>query len=179
VAGLLARGRAVAREAARPRPVLIGLAVDAFRSREELLVENALLRQQLIVAARAVTRPKFRGYERGLIVFFAAFARHWANALLLVRPETITRWHRHGFRLFWRWKSLRRRSTEPRVKPETIELIRAMARDNRLWGAERIRGELLKLGIHVAKRTVQKYMRSARPRTPSGPSVPRAPTLTP
>ena len=78
VVGLLARGRAVAREAARPRPVLIGLAVDAFRSREELLVENALLRQQLIVAARAVTRPKFRGYERGLIVFFAAFARHWA-----------------------------------------------------------------------------------------------------
>jgi hypothetical protein len=54
--------------------------------------ENALLRQQLIVAARAVTRPKFRGYERGLIVFFAAFARHWANALLLVRPETIARW---------------------------------------------------------------------------------------
>ena len=142
VVGLLARCRAFARGAACPRPVLIGLAVDAFRSRQELIVENAVLRQQMIVAARAVKRPKLRAYERGLIVLLTAFARRWSSALLLVRPETVTRWHRHGFRLLWRWRSLRRKVPEPRARPETIELTWAMARDNRLWGAERIRGEL-------------------------------------
>ena len=106
--GLPARCRALAREAARRKPVLIGLAVDEFRSRQELIVENALLRQQLIVAARAVKRPKLRAYERGLIVLLTAFARRWSSALLLVRPEAVTRWHRYGFRLLWRSQSMSR-----------------------------------------------------------------------
>jgi putative transposase len=150
VVGLPCRVTAAAREASRPAPVLLGLAADAFRSRTELLAENALLRQQLIVVARAVERPKLRARERGLIVLLAGLALQWRNVLLLVRPETVLRWHRHGFRLFWRWKSSRRRPPEPRVPLETVELIRTMARDNVLWGAERIRGELLKVGVRVS-----------------------------
>jgi hypothetical protein len=162
------RAHAAVQTATRPKPVLAGLAADAFRSRDELIVENALLRQQLIVAARANARCMFKPHERALIVFWASVVRHWRSAVLVVQPETVLRWHRHGFRLFWGWKSRRQLRTEPRIKSQTVDLIRTMARDNRLWGAERIRDELLKLGIRVAKRTVQKYMRAARPRPPSG-----------
>ncbi|HEY5375687.1 MAG TPA: integrase core domain-containing protein, partial [Polyangiaceae bacterium] len=107
----------------------------------------------------------FRRHERTLVTLLAAALPRWRDALLLVKPETVLRWHREGFRLLWRWKS---RSTPPtpRVSPDLIELIRRMAAENRLWGAERIRGELLKLGIHVAKRTVQRHMRDRRNPTP-------------
>jgi putative transposase len=85
----------------------------------------------------------------------------WKQALFIVQPETLLRWHRQGFKLFWKYKS-RAASLTPRISPETVSLIKEMARDNRLWGAERIRGELLKLGIRVCKRTIQKYMKHAR-----------------
>jgi putative transposase len=81
--------------------------------------------------------------------------------LLIVKPETLLHWHRQGFRLFWKIKS-KPKSSNPKIAEETIALIKQMAAENRLWGAERIQGELLKLGIKVAKRTVQKYMRQAR-----------------
>ena len=102
VAGVWRRAHAAGRAAARPTSLVTGLVEDAFRSREELLAENALLRQQLIVAARAVGQPKFKAHERGLIVLLASFVRHWQSAVLLVQPQTVLRWHRHGFRLFWR-----------------------------------------------------------------------------
>jgi hypothetical protein len=142
-----------------PVPLVAGLLEDIVRSRPELLAESALLRQQLIVAARHVKRPAFRPHERGLLVLLARLVRAWPQAFLLVRPETLLRWHREGFRLLWRWRSRHRQGREPRVCVSTIALIRRMAEENRLWGAERIRGELLKLGIRVAKRTVQRYMR--------------------
>ena len=164
------RVHSAARAATRPTSVLVGLVEDAFRSRKELIAENALLRQQLIVSARSVARPSFKAHERGLMVLLAGLARHWQRAVLLVQPETVLRWHRHGFRLFWGWRSRHPRAAVPRVAAQTVELIQTIARDNRLWGAERIRGELLKLGIRVAKRTVQKYMRSVRRRSPSGQS---------
>ncbi len=85
-----------------------------------------------------------------------------------MRPETVLRWHRAGFRLFWRRQSRPRTAPKPKVAAETIALIREMAAANRLWGADRIRGELLKLGIHVSKRTIQRYLRRARPLRPSG-----------
>src|SRR5215471_19345993 len=96
-----------------------------------------------------------------LLLLLARMVRTWKQALLIVQPETLLRWHRQGFKLFWRYKS-REASTKPKISPETVALIKSMAHDNRLWGAERIRGELLKLGIHVAKRTIQKYMRTER-----------------
>jgi putative transposase len=85
----------------------------------------------------------------------------WRRALAIVQPETVLRWHRAGFRLFWRRRS-RPGRVERRVAADAIGLIREMATKNRLWGAERIRGELLKLGIKLSKRTVQKYMRCVR-----------------
>ena len=157
----------VARAATRPAPVVVGLLRDVTRSREELVAENLLLRQQLIVAARASKRPKFAAHERGMLVLLARLLPRWRDAVLLVKPETILRWHREGFRLLWRWKSRQKNPTST-LPAETIPLIRRMAEENRLWGAERIRGELLKLGIRVAKRTVQRYMRVVRRRPRGG-----------
>jgi putative transposase len=154
------------REVSRPLPLVAGLAMDLTRSRQELLAENVLLRQQLIVASRKVKRPAFRPHERGLVVLLSRLVRNWRDAVLLVKPDTSLRWHREGFRLFWRRKSRKPSKPRPRLSPDVIELIRRMASGNRLWGAERIRGELLKLGIHVAKRTIQKYMRAVRPPAP-------------
>jgi len=157
------RVRAAIREASRPLPVLAGLITDVTRSRTELLMENALLRQQLIVASRKVKRPIFKAPERGFVVLLASLLQHWQNALLLVKPDTVLRWHREGFRLFWCWKSKSSNSRTSRVDLEVIALIHRMAAENVLWGAERIRGELLKLGIRVAKRTIQRHMTKARP----------------
>src|SRR5919206_3724287 len=153
----------------RPGPVALaaGLAADLTRSRHDLLLENALLRQQLLVLQRAARRPRFTSLDRGLLVLLASRLRTWAAALLIVQPETVLRWHRQGFRLLWRHKSAPRSRASP-LAPETIDLIRQMVRDNPLWGAERIRGELLKLAIRVSKRTIQKYARQARPPRPSG-----------
>jgi transposase InsO family protein len=156
------------RNACRPSTITGGLIADLTRSRGEPLAENAFLRQQLIVASRGVKRPGFRGYERGLLVLLARLLPRWRDALLLVKPETVLRWHREGFRLFWRRKSRLTNPRESRLAPDVIALIQRMAAGSRLWGAERIRGELLKLGVRVAKRTVQRYMRSMRPAAPRG-----------
>jgi putative transposase len=86
---------------------------------------------------------------------------------LIVQPDTLLGFHRELFRLVWKHKS-KAHAHQPKVASETIALIRQMAKENRLWGAERIRGELLKLGIHVCKRTIQKYMRHVRTQQPRG-----------
>ncbi|MDP9313216.1 MAG: integrase core domain-containing protein [Chloroflexota bacterium] len=149
-------------------PVLV-MITDLARSKPQLIAENLLLRQQLVVLNRSVKRPRFSAADRGLFVLLASRLQHWQEALLIVKPETVLRWHREGFRLFWKRKS-QGRSREPKIPVATITLIKEMAVNNRLWGAERIRGELLKLGIKVAKRTVQRYMCQARPPRPRGHS---------
>jgi putative transposase len=164
------RVEAAMQSAARPASVVGGLLRDVVRSREELIAENALLRQQLLVAARTARKPRFTRYERGLLVILARLVPRWRDALLVVKPETILRWHREGFRLFWRARSRPPDVSAPRVSPDTVDLIRRLADENRLWGAERIRGELLKLGIRVAKRTIQKHMRLLRGPRPWGQS---------
>jgi len=151
------------REALRPAPVVAGIAQDLFRTRNELVAENAALRQQLIVASRKVKRPELRAWERGLLVALSSRLRSWRNTILLVKPETILRWHREGFLIFWKRKAKAPKPREARIPSETIELIRRMAVENSTWGAERIRGELLKLGLRVAKRTIQRHIRSVRP----------------
>src|SRR5256886_6033976 len=140
---------------------------DLGRSKSELVAENALLRQQLIVLKRQVKRPTFTRTDRILLVLLARVVRTWRQALLIVQPDTLLRWHRELFRLVWKRKS-KTASHTPKVAPQTIALIRQMAKENQLWGAERIRGELLKLGIHVCKRTIQKYMRTVRTHQPRG-----------
>lgn len=157
------RLRSAVRAALRPTSAAAGLARDVFRTRAELLAENALLRQQLIVATRAAHRPQLTPWDRTLMVLASAFCRTWPDATHIVSPNTVLRWHREGFRLLWKWKSKRRRAAPPRVAESTIELIQRMARENRLWGAERIRGELLMLGITVSKRTIQRLLRAPRP----------------
>ncbi len=117
------------------------------------MVENALLRQQLIILLRHVKRPVCRKTERFLLVLLARMMRSWKQALFFVQPATVLRWHRELFRLFWKRKS-KADSRQPKISSETIALIKEMTKNNRLWGAERIRGELLKLGIHVCKRTI-------------------------
>ena len=140
---------------------------DLGRSKSELIAENALLRQQLIILKRQVKRPVCTKTDRVLLVFLAKLVRTWNQALLIVQPETLLRWHRELFRLYWKRKS-KASSHRPKVAAETIALIREMAKDNRLWGAERIRGELLKLGLRVCKRTIQKYLRGVRTHQPRG-----------
>ncbi len=145
----------------------LGTLVDLARSKPELLAENVLLRQQLIVLKRQVKRPTCTKTDRILLVLLARVVRAWKQALIIVQPETLLRWHREAFRLYWKHKS-KVHSHKPKLATETIALIREMATKNRLWGAERIRGELLKLGMHVCKRTIQKYLRQVRAPQPKG-----------
>ncbi len=142
-------------------PILHALAIfvsDLFKSRSRLEVENLFLRHQLNVALRQTpTRFRMRDIDRLLLVWMI---RLWPNLLgvvLVVKPETVLRWHRAGFRAFWRWKS-RNRAGRPRIDRDLRDLIRRMSRENPLWGAPRIHGELLMLGIEVAQSTVLKYM---------------------
>ena len=153
----------------KPRSIslLYGAITDLTKGKSELLVENALLRQQLIILHRQVKRPVCKKTDRFLLLLLAKMLRTWKQALLIVQPETVLRWHRELFRLFWKHKS-KTDSRQPKLSPETIALIKEMASKNRLWGAERIRGELLKLGMRVCKRTIQKYMRQVCPPRPRG-----------
>jgi len=134
-----------------------------FRDRSQLALENLALRQQLANLRRKVVRPRLRHAERAFWVILARVWDQWRSALILVRPDTVLRWHRQGFRYFWRWKSRGR----PGVRPELIRLIRRMSQENPLWGAPRIRSELLLLGYDVAEATVAKYTIRRGRRPPS------------
>src|SRR5919199_1321093 len=150
-AGQTLRRRLVAATRPAAAPLLTGALADLARSRPELITENAFLRQQVIVLRRQVRRPRCTTADRALLVLLAGRLRTWRQALLLVQPDTLLRWHRRLFRWHWRRKSrVTAPAHRPPLAPETIALIREMAAANRLWGAERIRGELLKLDIRVA-----------------------------
>jgi len=110
------------------------------------VAENALLRQQLIILRRQIKRPICT--KTNLLVLLAKAVRACRQALFIVQPETLLKWYRQGFRLFWKQKS-KAKSAKAKVKAQTIALIKEIASNNRLWGAERIRGELLKLDIRV------------------------------
>src|SRR3982075_469195 len=141
--------------------------VSPFKARAQLEAEIVVLRHQLNVLRRRVpSKPKLAIVDRLLLVWLHRLFPSVLNAITIVQPETIIRWHRTGFRLYWRWKS-RSQGGRPKVPVEIRRLIREMSLANRLWGAPRIHGELLKLGIEVAQSTVAKYMaRSGR----GGPS---------
>jgi putative transposase len=146
--------------------VLAAAVAAVFRPRWSLLTEIALLRHQLAILRRSVARPQVTRFDRIVLVALAGVTPTWRNVLRIVQPETLLRWHRAGFKALWRWRSRTRPAS--RLAPETVALVRSMASANRLWGAERIRGELLKLGVKVSKRTIQRYMRTAKPRGPRG-----------
>jgi putative transposase len=142
-------------------PVL-NAAMDLTRSKQELVLENMLLRQQLIVLNRQVKRPQLTWRDRTFFVLLSSKLRTWKQALVIVQPETVLRWLRDLFRWVWRRKSTSRRRGKPALTDDIVALIKRMAEENRSWGAERIRGELLKLGIRVSKSTIQKYIYQVR-----------------
>jgi hypothetical protein len=127
-----------------------------FPSRAALEFENLALRHQIGVLQRSATkRLKLTAGDRLFWVCLSRLWRDWRSALAIVQPETVVAWHRAGFRLFWTWKVRRGR---PVISREVRDLIRKMCRENPLWGAPRIHGELLKLGINIGETSVSKYM---------------------
>ena len=132
--------------------------VRLFRSRASLLAEILVLRHQLNIQRRRLPkRQTFSATDRLIFAVLYRLAPTIINALTIVKPETVIKWHRAGFKLYWRWKS-RRRGGRPVVPLEVRRLIREMSIANPLWGAPRIHGELLKLGIDIGQTSVAKYM---------------------
>ncbi len=127
-----------------------------MRCQRDLVIENLALRQQLAVLKHRHSRPRPTDADRVFWVVLSQIWAGWRETLHVVQPGTIVRWHRQGFRYYWRWKSHRR--GRPRIDPEIRHLIRCMCQSNPIWGAPRVHGELLKLGIDVSEATVSKYM---------------------
>ena len=143
--------------------ILLGTLRSTVRTHRELALENLALRQQLAVWKARQPRPQLTAMDRMFWVVLSRLWKSWRNSLQMVRPETVVGWHRQGFRRYWAWKSQRRRG-RPAIRTELRDLIRRISRANPLWGAPRIHGELLKLGLTVSQATVSKYM--VRPRRP-------------
>ena len=145
--------------------LLLHVLISPFKTQARLEAEIVLLRHQLNMLRRRVpSTPRLTVADRLLLVWLYRLFASVLNAVTIVQPETVVRWHRTGFRLYWRWKS-RARGGRPKVPVEIRRLIREMSVANRLWGAPRIHGELLKLSIE-AQSTVAKYMaRSGRGRS--------------
>jgi putative transposase len=146
--------------------LLVGIVRTALRSRHALLMENLLLRQQLAIALRTRRRPHVRWHDRLFWIAARRLVTDWRRHLVLVQPETVLRWHRQGWRLLWRWRS-RSPIGRPRLTQEVRDLIRLLPEENRLWGTERIRGELLKLGIAVGNGSIRRYQWRPAPRPAS------------
>ncbi|SIO52253.1 Integrase core domain-containing protein [Bradyrhizobium erythrophlei] len=137
--------------------VLAALA-SSFKSKIRLEAENAALRHQVIVLRRKLRgRVRLTNHDRWFFVQLYRWFPSILTVITIIRPETLVRWHRAGFRCYWRWKS-RRRGGRPQIEADLRALIRQMSTENLLWGAPRIHGELLKLGFSVAQSTVAKYM---------------------
>ncbi len=135
---------------------LAGTLRSLVRNQRELALENFVLRQQLAVLKYRHPRPRLRDGDRLFWVLLSSFWSGWRECLHILQPETVVRWHRQGFRYYWRWKS--RARGRPKIDPDIRALVQRMCRANPLWGAPRVHGELLKLGIKVSEATVSKYM---------------------
>src|ERR1700757_2230525 len=130
---------------------VVAVLASPFKSKLRLEAENAALRHQLVVLRRQLKgRARLTNDDRWFFVQLYRWFPSILPALIIIRPETLVRWHRAGFRRYWRWQS-RRRGGRPPIEAELRALIRQMSRENLLWGAPRIHGELLKLGFEVAQ----------------------------
>jgi len=135
---------------------LLFAAFALFWTRSQSAMEILALRHQVGVLQRSVKRPRLTSVDRGLWVLLSRTWARWNDALIIVKPATVIKWHRAGFRRYWAWRS-RLKGGRPGIDPEIRSLIKRMATVN-MWGAPRIHGELLKLGIRVSEATVSKYM---------------------
>jgi transposase InsO family protein len=137
---------------------LLAILASPFKSKSRLEAENAALRHQLMVLRRKMRgRVRLTNNDRWFFIQLYRWFPSILQVVTIVQPETLVRWHRAGFRCYWRWKS-RLRGGRPQIEAELHALIRRMSIDNPLWGAPRIHGELLKLGFEVAQSSVAKYM---------------------
>src|SRR5213080_2653540 len=142
---------------------LLATLSSIFRSRAALGLENLALRHQVGVLQRSARkRPKLTSGDRLLWICLSRLWRDWRSALAIVKPETVVAWHRAAFRLFWTWKVRCGKPGRPVISSEVRDLIRKMCRENPGWGAPRIHGELLKLGIDIGESSVSKYMLRCR-----------------
>src|SRR5215471_17846008 len=145
--------------------VLISL-LRCFRARRSLLLENLALRQQLVVLKRKHPRPRLTAMDKLFWVLLRRLWSDWKEVVSIVNPDTVVRWHRAGFALYWRAISRTRRVIDrKKISKELRELIFRMVAENPTWGAPRIHGELLMLGFDVSERTVSRCVRRA-PRSP-------------
>jgi hypothetical protein len=136
----------------------LAVLASPFKSKLRLEAENGLLRHQLIVLRRRLYgRVRLTNQDRWFFVQMYRWFPSILPVVMIIRPETLVRWHRAGFRRYWRWKS-RRLGGRPPIEAELRALIRQMSTENWLWGAPRIHGELLKLGFELAQSSVAKYM---------------------
>src|SRR5262252_10658517 len=143
-----------------------GLLTRCLQSRRSLVLENLALRQQLAVLKRKHPRPRMGAIDKIFWVCARSFWGAWKQALVLVNPETVVRWHRAGFRLYWSWISKPRKQVgRKKLSTEVGELIFRMMAENPTWGAPRIHGELLMLGVEVCERSVSRWMKRV-PREP-------------
>src|SRR5258705_4069425 len=143
-----------------------GMLVRLFRERRSLLLENLALRQQLVALKRRHPRPSLGLFDKLFWVIARWVWSAWEHSLILVTPETVVRWHRTGFRIYWRLISRVRRPVGRRPTPQEVrELIFRMVVENPTWGAPRIHGELLMLGFDLCERTISRWMKRA-PRDP-------------
>src|SRR4029077_6282208 len=133
-----------------------------FVPRHKLALEAAPLRQQLAVWKRKHPRPKLHRLDRLFWIALRQLWSGWAEALIIVKPETVVSWHRAGFRLFWRLRSRSCRPGRPKISEEIRQLIRRMKADNPTWGAPRIHGELLHLGFEISEPTVSRYLQGLK-----------------
>ena len=137
---------------------VLAVLASPFKSKSRLEAENAVLRHQLIVLRRKVQgRVRLTNNDRGFFIQLYRWFPSILKVLTIVQPETVVRWHRAGFRCYWRWKS-HSRGGRPQIETDLRALIRRMSMENPLWGAPRIHGELLKLGFEIAQSSVAKYM---------------------
>jgi len=144
--------------------LFVRILCDCFKSRRRLEAEILVLRHQLnVLQQRAPRRVQLRWVDRAVFIWLYRCCPHIIDAKTILRPETVVRWQRMGFAAYWRWKSCPR-GGRPRIDKEVRDLIRRMSLENRLWGATKIHGELLKLGIEVAQSTVSIYMVPRRDR---------------
>ena len=148
--------------------ILIGIrfVILVFSGHKQLALENAALRQQVLVLKRQVKRPRLQRCDRLFWMSLRTIWANWKSALMVVRPETVISWQRRRFKRYWWRLSQPKGPGRPRVSSDIRKLVRTMAAANPLWGAPRVHGELLKLGFEISERTVSRLM-PKRERKPS------------
>ena len=141
---------------------LLGWILSVFRTRDDLVLENLALRHQLLALQAKRPRPRLGVLDKLFWVLLRRVWSGWKRSLILVTPETVVRWHRAGFRLYWSWISRARKAVGRKpISREVRDLIFRMVAENPTWGAPRIHGELLKLGFDISERTVSRWLKRA------------------